>query len=1115
MKDKNTDTEVDLTKIQKAAVEAAGKNVLVSAGAGTGKTRVLVERFLQFVLSGRARPDEILTLTYTEKAANEMKARIFKRLGALGLEQAKYGLESAYISTIHAFASRVLREHPIEAGVDPDFRVLEEEESDYLKEQALDECIEAACLPASETFELLSVYGERDIRSGLIKILEAARHEGQNLADFFIRRPAPAVYDPEKIASVRDLFTKLGEPALAADWRRWTQDTWDWETAGMFGEWSSSFGRRGGKEAKADWKEIATVCKDYYAFRLDEFALVWQARLEKLALGFEAAYEARKKERGFLDFDDLQIRALGLFKKESAVHRKLLQTYRERFRYVLVDEFQDTNFLQLELIELLSSGSNLFLVGDYKQSIYGFRGAEPEVFLRKEREYLQEDKGARIPLLENFRTEAPVVDFLNELFRHLWKEDGLPMEDLIARVDGSAQSSVEWMSTKLEAGENLDAGRLKEAASLADRIRALHDDGVPYGDIALLFQAMTSTGIYEQALKKVGIPYFVIAGRSFYQQPEIRDILSFLAYLENPRADIPLAASLRSPLFQVRDDTLFWLAKSAKAGNHYAPLFDGVRTFESIAEIAEDEKEKLRFFVRVSEDLLLHKDQLRLAELLEKIIALTGYELIALADPQGVRRYANLRKLVNLAREYETHEPMTPGAFLRTLSRLETREVRESEAQVEAERSGRVVRLLSIHKAKGLEFPVVFVADMARERQSSDCKTVLAETRLGYALRVRNEKTLEMEEPRSWRVIEEAQKRKGKKEWKRLFYVAATRAKTKLIFSGVSKERTKEKESFYDMSSWTEWLAALPQELQVQIEKSASPRNFPHKAKLPLVERRRFRECFETFDPQPAGRLFKSAAEEGCALKETEIILAGLTSRKMTPSRVIDLPVTGYAVYRKDPQHYHRVYEIGYPDRSHEEEKGAPAIEGGEISRADFGTAMHRCLERMDFRNPPRLTEEYVWQYFQGMDAARLREARGVLKNFLESSLLGRLARARVIKKEIPFVLNERHGLVHGVIDVLFQDEKGAWHILDYKTAEGDRAKVKEAGYDLQIEIYAYAVHEILNLVPASGMLYFLLNGWEYCMDFKRETLAGVSIHLKQMQEEILEIRGRRSGNQP
>ncbi len=1092
---------MELTKTQQLAVEASGKNILVSAGAGTGKTRVLVERFLHHVTQGKIPVTEILVLTFTDKAANEMKSRIHKRLGEMGLDLTRRELESAYISTIHAFATRLLREHPIEASVDPGFRVLEQEESDFIMEQALDEVFEKYCQAGSEGFELLCVYGEPPIRKGLLRILEAVRQEGKIIEEFLGKKVGEA---PEVMPSLIPEFEKLGEPQLAKDWLRFSRNTdWTWELVEEFKAWKSPFSRRGGKNHKADWVRIKEISDAFLSARIEKFSIPWREKLERLALVFESLYELRKKEESALDFEDLQIKALGLFKKTGMVHEKLLDRYRKRFQLILVDEFQDTNPLQLELIELLSSGQNLFLVGDYKQSIYTFRGAEPDVFLAKEREYKKGDSGVRIPLLENFRTEKPLLEFINRFFRNLWQENNLPFEDLAAQVEGTDRTSVELLKITQQADESLDHARLREASAIAYRIRTLHEDEkIPYGDIAILFQAMTSAPIYEQALKKEGIPYFVIAGRGFYHQPEIRDMMSFLAHLENPLSDIPLAATLRSPFFQVRDDTLVWLAHYAKKDNEWNPLYAGIKQWESIVEISDTEKEKLKNYREVTCGLLQEKDKLRLSELLEKILAKTAYELTALAHPQGSRRYANLKKLLSLAREYESRELMGIGAFLRLIRRLTTQEIKESEAQVEAETSGRVVRLLTIHRAKGLEFPAVFVADLAHTPQGGERGLVTAQAGKGYSMKVFNEKRWEWEKPFSWEKIEEEVRRKENEEWKRLFYVAVTRARSKLILSGVHKESKTEKESYDEMSSWMEWVVKTPPEILQGMEIREEKGGPPGKPRPALAEKKIFQEIL--VDPRFSAETVSP---------EVQGILARIAQKEKVISKIIDLPVSAYAAYQKGPRVYHETYEIGYPDwmaqeghdpllRKEEENEEGPTL-------ADFGTAMHRVLERLDFKNPERHSAQLVKECFRGAAEEAVTEARDLVKKFIETPLFGRLARAKILKRELPFILNERHGMIHGVIDLLFQDADGTWHVVDYKTAVGSPEKVKEAGYDLQIQIYAVAVSEILKEIPRSGILYFLKNQWEYRVDFNAKRLQEAGENLRALQDEILELRNQ------
>ncbi len=1125
-----------LTRSQEIAATFSGRNILVSAGAGTGKTRVLVERFLHFVISGQALVTEILALTYTDKAANEMKSRIMKKLGELGRERDRRDLEAAYISTIHAFAARILREHPFEAGVDPDFRVLESEESDFLKEQALDETLERLCEKGNEIFELLKIYTEKDVRAGIFKVFDAARHDGKTLAEFFQLHPSSCSL-PEGEQGINGFppFEKLGEKELAREFERFQKnENWDWDTVEDYKTWMAGFSRKRGKKGETAWAEIKEACAGLLARKIEIFMKPWAQKFETLALSFEGTYEMRKKEKGFLDFDDLQRLAVRLFEKQDKVSQKLLERCRGKFRQVMVDEFQDTNPLQLRLIELLSRGDNLFLVGDFKQSIYSFRGAEPALFLAKEKEYEKEGRGLRISLIENFRSAEPVLEFVNRFFDHLWQEEELPFEGLVAAsfphdvrresvtddprlkhsgMTPASQPGVELISVVKKEEESMDLARLREADLIAERMLELHEQGTPYGDMAVLFQVMTDTGLYEQALKKRGIPYYSLAGTGFYHQPEIRDMVSFLSFLENPLADIPLAAALRSPLFQVSDNTLFWLSRQAKAGDapqHATPLYEGVKQWAAIPQIPEEEKAKVRFFLEISRELLAVKDRLKLTELLDLILEKTSYELTVLADAQGVRRYANLKKMINVAREFESGEPLVLGAFLRTLRRLETHEVRESEAQVEAEESGRVVRLLSIHRSKGLEFKVVFVADLAREKRSDPAAWLKAEPGAGYSMEVWNEKTADWENPAGWIRLEENLTRKKRQEWKRQFYVAATRAKERLIFSGVHKEKKAVKENFSEMSSWMDWVMAMPPSVFEAVTiHPADGAGFLTRRRA-LAEKKIFEEVFGDLKAHPLEEILPDTKERQEAENEGSGIFAGLEKKKRLPARVIDLPVSAYAAFEKNPKKYRDIYEIGYPDES-EPERNAPTEPGD--SYADFGTAVHRILEQLDFSATKGGEEPSGWnlsgfiqEACSGMTPAKREEAAEIIKNFCASPLFARLQGARKVYRELPFVINQRHGRVEGVIDVLFQDGNGHWHVLDYKTAMGDAAKAKEAGYELQIEIYAFAAHKILKITPKTGIVYFLKNQFAHVLELNGAALEAVGARLAGLQESILQF---------
>ncbi|HOW58160.1 MAG TPA: UvrD-helicase domain-containing protein [Candidatus Omnitrophota bacterium] len=1101
-----------LTETQKKAVRTIHKNILISAGAGTGKTRVLVERILHLLRTQKAVVDELLVLTFTEKAANEIKTRLSRQFKELDLKQSRRDLEKSSISTFHGFASRLLKEHPIEAGVDPDFRVIESEQSELLKEEALRETLEQCYERKEDHFELLNVYGEASVVSGISKVFTAARHEGKKLQAFFQENNQ----QEEEICSQQEsrlshtakmLIRKL-DGVDTDGWERFLKNQeWNWDTVRDFKDWSAAYK----KQRKPEWKEWRELLETVSALRLRSLAMPWREKFEQMALAFETIYEAKKKEKGFLDFDDLQMKAVGLFRGEKPIFAKLRERYQKKYKFILIDEFQDTNFLQMEFVELLSSGTNLFMVGDYKQSIYSFRGAEPRIFLEKERLYESGEQGECFFLSESFRSEPPILDFINRFFKALWDEDGFPFEPLVPTGKDKAQPTrscpaVEMWVTTLKEDEDMRYARLREARGIASKIRELHDkENMPYGDMAVLFQAMTLSGIYEDAFKSAGIPYFIVAGRGFYEQPEIQDIMCLLKHLEKPLADIPLAATLRSPLFHITDDTLFWLSRYAKIKDSKESLFHALKQSEKILEISGEQKERLQFFMTLTLELKSLKDRISLTELVDQILEKTGYELSLLVDRTGVRRYANLKKLIARIREYESYDRMSLASFLNILKRLQAQEVRESEAQIALETSKEAVRIMSIHGAKGLEFPVVFVADMGHQGSHADSKVVIAHAADGYAIQVRDETDLEMKKPYFFHWVDEKIKKREEDERKRLFYVAVTRAKSRLFLSGVYKKKKETKENFREMSSWMDWAMALCGDLGVNVIENTGEINM-------------------RLNPKP-----KVGTEE--VLRQLEQIAEKSEKKEIKPTipiakdstcvspRSIDLPVSAYVLFQKDPQAFWRTYQIGWTVMENERAGESEDPEEGNVSAADFGTAMHHFLEHLDFKDPEKHFKTAVFNhFFDRFGESVTDEAVTLLKSFIRQPVFQRLQKARRIKREVDFVLNERHGLIQGKLDVLFEDEKGDWHILDYKTAWGDEEAAHQSAYDLQIEIYALAAQRILKIPVSSGIIYYLKNQKEVTIplpsnltaDQKKVFFQSLGKKISGLQKKILDFSNRK-----
>jgi ATP-dependent helicase/nuclease subunit A len=1094
-----------LTKDQKKAVHTVGKNILVSAGAGTGKTRVLVERIFHLLRTQKAAITELLVLTFTEKAANEIKTRLSGGLRDLGLERPRRDLEKAAISTFHSFASRLLKEHPIEAGVDPDFRVIETEQAELLKEEAMNETIAKLYEEKSDAFEILPVYGEDAARAGILKVFTAARHEGKNLRDFFTENEIKeqkicAKREAELPGETQALIAKL-EEIDAKTWERFLNNRkWDWETFRDFTTWSGLYkGKR-----KTGWKEWRALLEDLAALRLGPLAATWKEKFESMALAFEAAYSAKKKEKGFLDFDDLQRMAVGLFRGAKPAFRKLRERYQRGFKFILVDEFQDTNFLQMEFVELLSSGNNLFMVGDYKQSIYGFRGAEPALFLEKEKLYEDGAAGERVFLAESFRSDPPVLDFVNRFFKILWEEDDFPFEPLISlqapeEKKGTQGPAVEVLVTGMKDGEDMRYARLRESRVIAERIRELHEkEKIPYGDMAVLFQAMTLSGIYEDAFKSSGVPYFIVAGRGFYEQPEIQDMMSYLSHLERSLEDIPLAATLRSPLFHITDDTLFWLSRHAKEKSDEAPLIRALIDLEQLKEILPEQKARLEGFLKLTRELRELKDRIPLSELIDRILEGTGYELSVLMDPKGVRRYANLKKLIAMVREYETYERVPLGVFLNILKRLRAQEIRESEAQITLETSAETVRMMSVHAAKGLEFPVVFVADMGHQGSRSDSKSVIAHAADGYAMQVRDPTNLEMQKPYFFRWVDQAIAGREEEEWKRLFYVAITRAKSRLFLSGVHKKKKKAKKNFREMASWMDWAMAICEGMAKITCDPECP------AELRGGAREDFRKKIET-------------AIKNIKWNEKTLSVSGERGTGPSFPRSVDLPVSAYVLFQKDPKEFWRTYQIGWSMGGNEWAGEDAVFAEDDFSAADFGTAMHGFFEHLDLeRSEYSLEPEILDRVFGRFGKEAVNDARKIIQDFLKQPVFQQLRKARQVKREIDFVLNERRGLIHGKIDILFEDEKGDWHILDYKTAAGDEAAARKSAYDLQLEIYTLAAGKILKLPVRSAIIYYLKNQKAVVLPFPEEKsqsfFDNLEKKIRDLQQKILDYSNERIG---
>ncbi len=805
---------------QQRAIERRAGDLLLDAGAGSGKTSVLVERFVQSVLQDGIDVAAMLTITFTEKAAAELRDRIRLRLRALGAPEAARRTESAFISTIHGFCARVLRANALAAGLDPQFAVLDRYQSEPLAVAAFEAALEELARGAggAGAVDLIADYTQWSLRAAVLAVYAQLRSAGQLHPRLPEVAPDEGTDTAHPAAELTTAARALaGELGAISDPSPRVREAIDRVAACLelaAGEevWPPDLDRG---RLPRNGAALSTDACVRYTEALGRFRVhcaTVAARpvrdlLDQLLDAYGRHYEQRKRAVSGLDFEDLELVTRRLLLENS----ELRQRYATRFERIMVDELQDTNRVQLELVESIAR-DNLFTVGDAQQSIYGFRHAEVELFERRGERL--EAVGARETLQTNFRSRPEILDAVNLAFaealgerfrgccpagrdgrRRLGRSGpaaaGPAGPDGPAGQDGLDDPAVEFVLVDKAADwENEGVAspwRVAEARTLANRVGELVAAGHAPGEIVVLMRATTDMRAYERALERRGLPTYVIGGRGYWSHPQVVDLVAYLRALANPRDEESLYGVLASPLVGVSLDALVVLAAASRATER-DPWWLLREPRGELAGLDEADRARLATFTGWFAGERARARRCGMEELIDSALVVSGYDLTMLAMPGGRRRLANVRKLMRLAREHEdAHGPDLHG-FLDLVSDREggrSPESRESEAPMEGEGLD-AIRLMTIHRAKGLEFPVVVVADLGRAvRPPSEIVRVTPDGRLG--LRLSRAGAAGRENALDYRAIGDEQRAAQEAEERRLFYVAVTRAKERLVLSGALK----------------------------------------------------------------------------------------------------------------------------------------------------------------------------------------------------------------------------------------------------------------------------------------------------------------------------------------
>jgi ATP-dependent helicase/nuclease subunit A len=1022
---------------QQAAVDARG-TVFVSAGAGTGKTSVLVARFVEAVCDRGLDVDSILVITYTKRAAGELRSRIRAALVERGRLDLARRLDGAWISTVHGFCNRLLKTYPFAAGLDPRFRELDEPQAAVLRGEAFDVALAEFCSDEEpDRLRLLATYGGGGLRRMLTGVYETLRSAGRAL-ELELGEPADL---PARVQELREAARCLADETDATERQRA-------KAAAVL----DLLGREPREEQLLDLSDHRAAGERAASFeearkRVEQAALeLATARdrdlLQELLERFDAAYAAAKARESALDFEDLQLAARDLLRDRPEIRERESL----RFRSLMVDEFQDTNALQCDLVDLLArEDTERFFVGDEFQSIYGFRHADVGVFRQRRAGAPQV-----LALTRNYRSRPEVLAAVNELFGSHFGDEFQPLQSSGEFPDPVFGQPVELLVTdKASYSGSGTHWRRAEAQAIARRVRDLVDNGdATAGEIVLLFAAGTDAEWYEEELRAAGLPTYRATGRGYFGQQQVVDLLFYLRLLHNRYDDEALLTVLASPFVGVSNDALVLIRRAASR----RPLFSGIEKALPPALSSDDER-LLRAFRQRYERLARASQRLSLELLCERILSEHDYDLAVLAHPDGRRRYANLRKLARLARSYEELRGADVEGFVRFVREQEAVGARELEAVAEEEGAD-AVRLLTIHAAKGLEFKVVIVADAGRDRPPPSSEEILALSDGRFGFKVAHPETSERLPTASYEAVRQARKEQEAAEKLRLYYVAMTRAVDRLLVSGAIDPEKREDST---PIGWVLSRLAGYDELETAAD---GPVELERGDARLLLRLDRFAPS-----PEPETEAEPLAAEDGqlllfdelpsAAPAPTEPELPPLVPPPVPPlHRVRRLSFSALALYERCSYRYFAERVAGM-----RELRASHASGDGGLLATEIGDAVHRLLEEVDLADPgvPDLEPVRVW--YPTVTDEELERIRAYVASFCASDLARRLAGLPGAGAELPFAFEHDGVLLRGRIDVMHRHGERAL-VVDYKTnllGDASADEVVEAEYRLQRLVYALA----------------------------------------------------------
>jgi ATP-dependent helicase/nuclease subunit A len=1039
-------------------------NFFVEAGAGSGKTYCLVERMVNLIKKGKAKIENIAAVTFTRKAAAELKERFQIKLEdskrkvtgiddneRKNIQEALLNLEQIYIGTIHSFCSKILRERPVEAGVDPGFEEIEEAKDYVYSREAWSDFIENSNDIGENALKIIEKYG-----IGINDLEETYQN--------FIKYPdvkieAKETAEPDFSGTKAEISRFI---LYMKDMLPQKEPESGWDGLQSIIKKSDSFIRSGYLDSerlfirllnemsrtpgivqknwpKGNGKECREKTENFQENTIKPALTSWQEYMHKPLIEFIKKgadfYRDWRRNHSILNFEDLLTITSDLLRKNSEVRKY----FKRKFTHILVDEFQDTDPLQAEIIFFLTGKDtdetdwkkikpeqgSMFLVGDPKQSIYRFRRADIDIYNIVRDKFSGRDAGV-LNLFSNFRSLPFMQDLVESVFEKILPETDddyqakyFPLsttrkeekaydfgifENSIGKVSRDNKSEValsdaEKIAGWIESSVNESSMKLQRTD---DESRSGLTEKAQYSDFLILTKKRKNLYLYARALEKKGIPYDISGGMIFNESPELGEILRLFKAIDDDKDPVALVAALRGMFFGISDESLYRYKKAGGIFSYYSQVPDGFSIFEEAFTMIKEYKETVnRYEPVVAAEIILEK---------------TGIIPLALSEEEGLSRAGNIYKAMELLKDFEDDGTETFYDLTRNMEEILTNQKIESMGLLVSSKNS--VRIMNLHRAKGLESPVVVLADPMGETQSIEPKYHISrakrEKALGYFPVIKKNPKFGSEIigiPPEWYFKVEEEKKYEEAEKRRLEYVAVTRAKNILAVSTYREgSRVKSWEFLYDYLKDAKKIESIVKISDKEIE---------------TIE------------------ISKSGWEKEKAGINNNLMLLRIPSysiNKVTSEAKEDL-----------------IFSVNAGSKG-----------------AVWGSIVHKAVESACKGHSERLKLlSSKWIVEAGLDQSHVYELEVLIEKFKKSSLWERIMKSEQKFFETTFAYESSGNVLNGVIDLIFK-ENGRWIIADYKTDNFEADKARKEAYLRQLGLYKTYWESITNEEVAETILYKL-----------------------------------------